>query len=1479
MANLLRRAQDAVDRADWKLAIDSAQRVIRNPQGLRASADDPFLYVSPRRVAQELLAGMPAEGLRSYRILYNGRAKGLLERARGDDDIGALREICDQYLLTRWGPEAANELASRLLDLGRESEALMLLDEVQEVYPDDHDLRARIDLKRAVAANLLGYEKRSRELLGKARRHEGTKARRKEGTEERWDATLDAIRSFMSADRGAGLSRLEKDLSEWTGPGGGGRCRGLMQEVAPVFDRNLPWRRPIPSLAPGVWPHLDAMGPLHMLVSAPVVADGRLFVRAGREILALDLRSFALLWTSAHTAEGIAEHWRASRQWHSGGKGFARSEQRLLSDYVGGTLTTSHGLVLAIERGQGVAFDDDGVAVIPRRGARRDSRTSGTDRELTGNLTAYDASTGRLLWQLGAGANGDETHGFESGGLRFLAPPVGVGGELWVPILRTGRAGEVSGDLYMAVLDPADGRLKRQIFLCAMGGRTVNGAIGLFPAVADGTVYVPTGHGLLFAIKADDYTVRWALRYNLDPIARSRRRNRRQPGSHDAQWLSGPPIVTGATLILGPTDDERLLGIDRLSGKLLWYLQREPHRYIIAADRDSVWVGGGGISRVSLSEQAYEWTTPAYETTGRAVLSGRTIYAPTRAELLAIDADTGEVIERYALPEDQPPLGNLLCIGDSMISLDPSEVRAYPDRGSYDSTLAAFQADPSDARIAVRLAFMELMERRPQRALDALREVRIADSADAEAQWRHVAHLRVEALMQLGSEPGRTSDEAIGFLQEAVSSASEPHDLVAARMALGQKLRSAGRFKQAYLTLWALGQSTLGDQYDDAGPVRRQARIVVGNVLRRIEPELGPMEFDEISAQVGGVLARAHADLNDAAARSGAVQALRALADSRVLDGWDQAALNELGRFELGRGRYERAEQYLTESVRRHDQPRRDRKGARADAPSRRRTAEALLGLLDLYLMPSQSLVVSALEVADRLTDEFADLTIEGASVQSLVDERRRGIDTNLASAHADGVKPSRFTTTTRRAYARITGDAPPALVVGREGRPESLADRELVFVPPRTLRSHLVVDGTLEWKSELLMLLEDFAYDTAGTGTTVSRSRLEQRTAMIDGQTAVITSERGLHAVGTITGIRLWAIEFQGGEHFGDPVLRESTTDVGSGRLACMLAPHRLAVYWMLEDRPLWERNLRGDAVRAVRIRDEFVLSADPNLETVHVFRLDDGAELCTIKFSQPGGMSQTETDIANGLSWSEIPVTYVGGVVCGPEGRNIVGYRASSGERVWTLSLPEHPASLVALEGGRLVVGTASGYHWVVDARDGEVLFERQYDELAGGAVDGVQESGVLVLAGYRETPEGYHWQLLGIDPTPSAMGGSSARADAGRIRWSRDFIGLATGPHLRSVEGVIPIVEMQRVEPQAEKKGQPTGRGVTSHYRQSVVLIDKLTGETVGDPLLVELSAERLTGDIQVWPGRLALQTTKGILTFETTAAATGDRDGVD
>ena len=66
--NLLGRAEEGIARLDWKLAIDSLQRVIEDPEGALVERDDlgsdsTPLYESARRQATRRVATLPAEGL------------------------------------------------------------------------------------------------------------------------------------------------------------------------------------------------------------------------------------------------------------------------------------------------------------------------------------------------------------------------------------------------------------------------------------------------------------------------------------------------------------------------------------------------------------------------------------------------------------------------------------------------------------------------------------------------------------------------------------------------------------------------------------------------------------------------------------------------------------------------------------------------------------------------------------------------------------------------------------------------------------------------------------------------------------------------------------------------------------------------------------------------------------------------------------------------------------------------------------------------------------------------------------------------------------------------------------------------------------------------------------------------------------------------------------------------------------------------
>src|SRR5690606_17791332 len=107
---LLRRTGEAIDRKDWKLAIDSLQRIIELP-GEHVLSEDGKLYESARRYAHRRIASLPPEGLSAYRLVHDGEASSLLSRGVEAHDPQALRTVIDRFLCTRSGDEATITLA------------------------------------------------------------------------------------------------------------------------------------------------------------------------------------------------------------------------------------------------------------------------------------------------------------------------------------------------------------------------------------------------------------------------------------------------------------------------------------------------------------------------------------------------------------------------------------------------------------------------------------------------------------------------------------------------------------------------------------------------------------------------------------------------------------------------------------------------------------------------------------------------------------------------------------------------------------------------------------------------------------------------------------------------------------------------------------------------------------------------------------------------------------------------------------------------------------------------------------------------------------------------------------------------------------------------------------------------------------------------------------------------------------------------
>ena len=299
---------------------------------------------------------------------------------------------------------------------------------------------------------------------------------------------------------------------------------------------------------------------------------------------------------------------------------------------------------------------------------------------------------------------------------------------------------------------------------------------------------------------------------------------------------------------------------------------------------------------------------------------------------------------------------------------------------------------------------------------------------------------------------------------------------------------------------------------------------------------------------------------------------------------------------------------------------------------------------------------------------------------------------------------------------------------------------------------------------------------------------------------------------------------------------------DVGRGRVACVLSRGTLSVLRVLDGGVVWERPLETATI--VRVRDDYVLTADGRVEEIRVFRFDTGDLLSINRFRQPGGE----------LSEAPVSIVFSAGVLCGPDEDGVVAYDARTGDRLWSLDLQDGISGLFELTEGRLIIGTAAGVHKLVDARTGDVLFDERIENMPGGAVFGVLEDDIVVLAGYEETGHGDRWSLAGVE------------VSSGKMRWSRQLMGLMNRSHLGLAEGVIPLVAVIEQE-------VSDGARTRTLRRQQITLIDKRTGANVGDPVTWAGAAggNGLSGEMEIWPGRVLLQARDGIVMFRSRPAA--------
>lgn len=1428
--NLLRKATGAIEREDWKLAIDSLQRILDDPGGALLSTEPPdggietglTLFESAQDRATMLLASMPGDGIDAYRLFYDGRAKTLYERGVRDCNETALRTILARYMVTSYGDDAANVVAGWLLDRNRPAEALELLDRVETLSVDTDVPPSQLAVKRAVAWTMLRDEKRATDALSKL----DNAPKDDDGFDE------DAIVRFVQSGwPESSIESASAGHESWTVHGGNLTRRFEMPAVTPELEGNLPWRFVLPadhehpSWWEAFWESSEKSEGAYA-VGEYAVSEGRLFVKNLQQVVALDLESLDPLWVSDRpiTIDGEqrrnirTNRLRQFRQLRLIDSSYTLRDQILL-DHVGGSLSTAFGNVYAIER--------DGVGQSPTASANVGGFSFKTFQAYRGSrLIAYNVEHGELAWQRGRSGDANDP----LGDVQFLSAPIAINDELWVVYAK-------QSDLFLGILSPDTGDMLRNLLLCTVDTAQLQRRqhLAIYPSSDGANVFVSTGFGVIVSVSISPLSLRWAGQYE-------------QHAGYDnilfhQHWRCGPPMLAGNLLLATPPDSEMLMALDRGTGKLEWTLgQPADAKYILGVDDDHVWLGGEQLYCVNLRDGLIEWATTGdpLRTTGRGALSGHKIFVPTVDGLVTFDANVGEKVESLSLG-DQPPLGNILCIANSTISFDPNEVRKFPDLTlSYPNALASHERDTTNRHAAIRLAWMELRRGFPRKAHDVLQQVKPPTQRRAN-RLSDVTQLRFEALLGISALADTETEEAIENLREAVSLADGGQSSLRATIALAFRLREVGQADEAYRSLWQLGLTPSGDGYVTIEPrLRNKARLIIGDILSRMERDLTTTQLRAIAEITQQHAQEAILELQNPTTRTAARLRLEQLAQMDDVGGAGQASLIALAAFERDRGHFEFAEQFALRAI-------------QTDRMANQ-TAVALRDLIEQYLRPDQRMHFDASRLLSRLETEFArqkiaDESGQMVSVQDEVMRLRGSLDETLVAEGAFTEQPESFRWES------------PLFKVNRERSglgmfthsravSAALTDHLLFMESGRRLAAIHRSDGSLAWRCELRLLGSVQSETEEDDEEQPGHPRLA-----CEKQIAVINGDEGLFGIGVRTGRRLWGVPFEDGGLTQGLAIRDRLVGVSDGLLVAALRRGVLTCTSLIDANDVqWERVLNREKIDSLFVQDGLCMTLDNKRRVVTTYALKTGRLLSTVEFRQPEDGK------------AAIPVIYENGHVIGPDGPDhVVCYSARSGEQNWRHATPNEVRWLFKPGDGYIGISCFRGRVVLIDALSGDVRTDVTIPKETKGFAEGVLLDDRLVLMSITEHSRGDSPDLYGVD------------ANSGQVVWKRENlreVGLnrhAIWRQLTLAEKVMPV--LRRVEVESESAF------IQELGELAIELIDKRTGETIGELMRTGMPLNMnnsLTGEFGLWPGQFILGANHGLLSAPLTEDVGSTRD---
>ncbi len=549
----IQAAQEYTQTRNWQEATSILQKLLELPEDVfvlrgRTTADgkQAEVMVSIRQEANRMVASLPPEGKEFYQLNYGGLAAGFLKEAKEKGSPELLGKILRIYLHTQAGAEAALLLGTYQLDRGNYFAASLCFERllgrtgIESVTP--------VALARAALAFHLSGEPGQRDKVFAQLKQSGLR-----------EVTLIGNTPISVEDWRTQVGKMtrptEAGVSDWALVGGSPK-RTASASGGTAFLDPL-WRKPTSretdsrALLTQVYSGLiDRMVPLvpgMIPLAEKVMVAGKqmdlVVYRSHWGLHAVNLKTGEVEWESPNewSVDGMSNPRRldisrrklAVTEWVTTFQNLGSRAGVPLENTTVGTLASDGQRVYAINdlqvappmsgMGYGMPFDNTlGSGGFGRYGPEL------ADAIQSNRIRAYDLANGKLKWETGGkkdassfpdipgGAQGvvDGSFEIDLADSHFLGVPLPIGGRLYV-------LNEKQQEIRLLTLDPESGKVASAQTLVTTRDRlvmdTLRRTMAAHLAYGDGILVCPTNAGAILGVDMLTGSLVWSYLYREVP--------------------------------------------------------------------------------------------------------------------------------------------------------------------------------------------------------------------------------------------------------------------------------------------------------------------------------------------------------------------------------------------------------------------------------------------------------------------------------------------------------------------------------------------------------------------------------------------------------------------------------------------------------------------------------------------------------------------------------------------------------------------------------------------------------------------------------------------------------------------------------------------------------------------------------------------------------------------------------------------------